>query len=184
MNKSVSASVLAVMLATVVGFGSTQAIDADKVPAEQRTKSQLYLAAQEVNALIEREAKATLFVDVRDPAELFALGMPQTADVNIPFKRINVQKWDDKKKTFALDGNPGFVSDVEAALKAKGLDKTGAVVLMCGSGKRSAKAVDALTDAGFTNVYLMVDGFKGWQAGDLPWSRDLDKAKMYGNPAS
>ena len=182
MEKSLLKYVFAIAIATLVAFGSAQAVDAGKVPAERQTKAGLYFTAQEANAHVEKNTAQTLFIDVRDPTEVFTLGMPTNADANIPFKRINVQKWDAKKNTFALDSNPRFASEVEAALKAKGLSKTDTVVLMCGSGTRSPQAVDVLADAGFTNVYLMVDGFKGWQDGKLPMSRDLEKAKMYGNP--
>ena len=54
---------------------------------------------------------------------------------------------------------------------------------MCGSGKRSAKAATALTKAGYSNVYTIIDGYKGWQKSNLKWSKKLDKSKMYVTPA-
>ena len=68
-------------------------------------------------------------------------------------------------------------------------------MVICRSGKRSAKAADALTDAGFKQVISVIDGFdgdkttsgvqkgkraiNGWKNSNLPWSYELDKNKMY-----
>jgi rhodanese-related sulfurtransferase len=62
---------------------------------------------------------------------------------------------------------------------------------MCRSGDRSARAVDALANAGFTNVYSQIDGFEGdlskdgrrdvngWKNAGLAWTYKLDKGKLY-----
>ena len=68
------------------------------------------------------------------------------------------------------------------------------VLLMCRSGDRPARAVDALAGAGFTNVYSVIDGFEGdmspdgrrsvngWKNAGLPWTYKLDKAKVFQAP--
>ena len=69
------------------------------------------------------------------------------------------------------------------------------IILMCRSGDRSAAAANLLAEAGFKNVYSVVDGYEGdlategpktgqravngWKNAGLPWSYKLDKAKMY-----
>jgi rhodanese-related sulfurtransferase len=104
--------------------------------------------------------------------------------------------WDDAKKSLKLEPNPDFIPEVRRRLAAKGLDANSPVVLICRSGDRSAASANLLTEAGFTNVYSVVDGFEGdlapsgphegrravngWKNAGLPWSYKLDKAKMYG----
>ena len=45
-----------------------------------------------------------------------------------------------------------------------------ALLLICRSGVRSHYAAEALTDAGFTRVYNVLDGFEaGWRPAGLPW---------------
>ena len=97
----------------------------------------------------------------------------------MPFKRINLNKWDKKKSTFKLPKNPDFAKDVDARLTAKGLSSNDTIILICGSGKRAAKAASVLKKSGFTNVYSVMDGYKGWQKSNLKWSKKLDKGKMY-----
>ena len=62
-----------------------------------------------------------------------------------------------------------------------GLTKKDVVIVICGSGVRAPKAVNALAKAGYTNAYSVIDGYKGWQEAKLPWSRKLDRVRMYTN---
>jgi rhodanese-related sulfurtransferase len=40
-------------------------------------------------------------------------------------------------------------------------------------------AADLLSEAGFTQVYSVADGFDGgWKNSGLPWGYELDKAKL------
>lgn len=173
---------VAITSATLLAFGSAMAIDPGKVPENKRTALELYMTAVEANDHLKVNAAGTLFVDIRDPAELQTVGMPTSADANVPFKFIDITKWDGKKGKFGMKKNPEFVAGVAARLEAKGLKKTDTIIAMCGSGKRVPGAVDALAKAGYTNVYAMVDGYKGWQKGKLPYSRDMEQSKMYGEP--
>ncbi len=90
---------------------------------------------------------------------------------------------------------PTFLNEVRRRLGAKGLGPNDAVVLICRSGDRSAAAANLLAEAGFKNVYSVVDGFEGdlatdgpkagqravngWKNAGLPWSYRLDRTKMY-----
>lgn len=152
------------------------------VPQEQRTTLGLYFTARQAYTFVSAHEKNTLFIDVRDPAELQTVGMPTDVDANVPFKRIDLSKWNPKKGQFAMTTNPKFAMDVNRRLKSKGLDKKDPVVVICGSGKRAAKAANALAKVGYTKVYIVLNGYKTWQADKLPWSRRMSIKKMYGNP--
>ena len=49
-----------------------------------------------------------------------------------------------------------------------GIDKTKPVLLYCAAGGRSAKAMEAMIDAGFTDVRDLKGGFGAWEAEKLP----------------
>jgi rhodanese-related sulfurtransferase len=104
-------------------------------------------------------------------------------------------EWDEKRHNFKLEVNSNFAAEVGKRLAAKGLHPTDSVILICRSGDRSAKAADLLAQLGYTKVYSVVDGFEGdlkadgpnkgrrmvngWKNAHLPWSYELDHAKMY-----
>ncbi len=54
--------------------------------------------------------------------------------------------------------------DIETELP----DKSAEIVLYCGGGFRSALAAEAIQKMGYTNVYSMDGGIKGWRAAGLP----------------
>jgi rhodanese-related sulfurtransferase len=122
--------------------------------------------------------------------------MPTVADTNIPYMlEGDWAEWDEKKSTFKLSPNSSFLPAVEKQLAKKGLNKESKIVVMCRSGSRSAKAAKLLGEAGYKNVYTVVDGFEGdkakdgthkgqrvvngWKNANLPWSYKLDREKMY-----
>jgi rhodanese-related sulfurtransferase len=166
------------------------------VPEPKRTKLGQYLSSQEAAKFMDQNGPKALFLDVRTTAEVMFLGMPMQADANVPYmKEPDFPVWDGVKGTFKLEPNPDFLSEVRRRLAAKGLKATDAVVLICRSGDRSASAANLLAEAGFKNVYSVVDGYEGdlavdgpkagqravngWKNAALPWSYKLDKAKMY-----
>lgn len=182
MNIKTLVTLFVVLFSASFATASANALSSAQVPKEKQTTLGLYFTAKQAYNYVTAHARDTLFIDVRDPAELQTVGMPTDVDANVPFKRIDLAKWDPKKKQFALTTNPIFVSDVGQRLAAKGLEKNDPVVLICGSGKRASKAANTLAKAGYTKVYVVIDGYKGWQADKLPWSRKMDLKKMYGNP--
>jgi len=166
------------------------------VPEAKQTKAGLYLNANGANEVLKKAADKTLFIDVRTRGEIAYVGMPIVADANIPFKFTSKKyKWSDKKNNFKMTPNSNFVADVTERLQQKGLSKNDKILVMCRSGGRSAKAADALTEAGFTQVFSVIDGFEGdsvksgdhkgkrtlngWKNSNLPWGFNLDKNKMY-----
>jgi rhodanese-related sulfurtransferase len=174
---------------------ATSAIAADSIPSKKQTELGLYLTAKDAYQL-KSEHSDVIFVDVRTRAEIAFVGMPLISDANIPYAVPgDWRTWDEKKKTFKLAPNSGFLPSMEDLVKAKGGNKDTQIIVMCRSGSRSAKAANLLAKSGYTNVYTVLDGFEGdkaksgdlkgqrvvngWKNSHLPWSYKLDKNKMY-----
>jgi rhodanese-related sulfurtransferase len=107
------------------------------------------------------------YVDVRT-AEEFAAGHPEGA-VNVPLMHAGAA---------GMVPNPGFLAAMEATFA-----KDAPLVLGCKAGSRSARAAQALVDAGFSRV---LDQRAGWDGARGPfgeltepgWSRtDLPVAR-------
>ena len=160
----------------------SQALDEAEVSKNMRTNAHLYLTAQEASEFMEANGSDSLFIDVRDPAEVHTIGMPSSADANVPFMHLDTSKWDERFQRFGMNPNPEFSAAIDQKLKGKSLNKESNIILMCGSGGRSARAVNALYELGYRNVYSVVGGFTDWQEQDLDIDRRLDKTKMWGNP--
>lgn len=175
---------------------SAESLNNSNVPTKKHTQAGLYLSSKGAYEVLKTEASKILFLDVRTRGEIAYTGMPIAADSNVPFKFTNTTyQWNDKKGMFNMVPNPKFVEAATQRLQQKGLTKTDKVFVMCRSGGRSAKAADALTAAGFTQVYSVIDGYEGdtvkegelkgkrtlngWKNSNLPWSFALDKNKMY-----
>jgi rhodanese-related sulfurtransferase len=167
------------------------------VPANKRTARGLYVTATDAYGMVVEDPARILFIDVRTRGELQFIGMPALADAHVPFlvEAVPLQ-WDDKTSSFRLVPNPEFVAAVDRRLAAKGLSRDAPVLVICQGGLRAARAVDALTQAGYRTAYAVVDGFEGdpvaegpqkgqrvvngWRNAGLPWTAQLDRAKMYG----
>lgn len=184
------------LIALMMVSAAAHAFDAASVPQIKRTKLGHYLSSQEAAKFMDQNASKALFLDVRTPAEVMFLGMPVQADANVPYmKEPDFPAWDGAKATFKLEPNSDFLPEVRRRLAAKHLGPNDAIVLICRSGDRSAAAANLLAEAGFKNVYSVVDGFEGdlaadgpkagqrvvngWKNAGLPWTYKLDKAKMY-----
>lgn len=169
----------------------------DKLPEIKRTKSGQYLTPQQAYDMKMKDGKGVLFIDVRTRAEAMYVGMPGAADALVPYVEHQelMSDWDDKRTMYRLEPNQDFVPELERRLKANGLSKEAAIVLICRSGDRSSKAADRLELSGYKRVYSVPEGFEGdtakggakdgqravngWKNANLPWSYKLDKAKMY-----
>jgi len=171
---------------------SVLAVDEKEVPEYKQTRAKLYITSREAFDEIQAEENKILFLDVRTRAEVEVVGMPTVADANIPYMFMSEpMTWDDDWGSFKMTRNLNFLDAVKQRLEEKGLTQNDKVFLMCRSGGRSASAADLLGEAGFTNVYSVVDGYEGdkakngkrtlngWKNSDLPWSYKLDKKKMY-----
>ncbi len=177
---------------------SAWAFDAAQVPEAKRTPLGLYLDAREAAQLKAEQGAAVLLVDVRSRAEATFLGMSVAADALVPYQEFGGEfaVWDERDNAFGLQANLDFLPQLEALIKARGLNKDSPIVVMCRSGNRSATAVTLLAKYGYTRVYSVVDGYEGdkaktgpqagqrvvngWRNAGLPWSYKLDKTKVMG----
>jgi sulfur-carrier protein adenylyltransferase/sulfurtransferase len=91
---------------------------------------------------IVMQASGALFIDVREPDE-HALGIPENA--------LAVARSE-------LELNPQNYIE----------NKSDKVLLICGSGKRSQLAADALAALGYLNLYNVLGGFQRWAAEQKP----------------
>ena len=154
------------------------------------------LSPQEVHGLLNQKPDEVLFIDVRDPVEIMFIGSTDLVDANIPFLLVDRATWDSKKNRFRLYRNPEFITEVKAALSAKGLDEDATVITMCRSGsERGLPSAQFLQEHGLTNATFVVNGFQGgsakdgpyqgmrvlngWQNSGLPWSAKPNANTIY-----
>lgn len=156
----------------------------------------LSIPPQQVWDMVQTQGDELLFIDVRDPVEIMFIGFTDAVDRNVPFRLVDRHRFNEKGGVFAMDINPAFVADVDAALSDKGLDRDALIITMCRSGSgRGKPSADYLLERGFTNVKYVENGFQGgalrdgeragmrlkngWQNSGLPWSRSFNPEKIY-----
>jgi len=99
-----------------------------------------------------------------------------------------------KKSSFKKVPNKQFLSGFSHVVSSKNLTKDSSIILLCRSGKRSAKAANLLSSVGYSKVYTVVDGFEGdkgklgknkgkrgvngWKNAGLPWTYKLDRSRL------
>lgn len=183
------ASVLIAVTHMLATMPVATAMDASSVPKEKQTKLGLYMTPVEAYEKWRGDSDNVKILDVRTPEEYIFVGHAEMA-WNIPFT-LQTYQWDPEKKHFAMRPNANFVEEVQSWAHP---DDT--ILVMCRSGGRSARAVNALADAGFKNVYSIVDGMEGdlvqdpasadhgkrtlngWKNSGLPWTYSLDPEHM------
>ena len=175
-----------IILSLLIMFGLSSYVHAEDA---------LSVTPNEVWRLVQQDPDQLLFIDIRDPVEIMFVGFTDAVDINIPFKSVDRTQFNEDKAVFAMRSNSDFASDIEEALKAKGLDKDALIVTMCRSGSERGKpSADYLLTQGFTNVKYIDHGFQGsavkqgvmkgfrimngWQNSKLPWSSTLDATKI------
>jgi rhodanese-related sulfurtransferase len=146
--------------------------------------------------LVQTQPDQMLFVNVCDPIEIMFIGFTDVAQANIPFLLADRNRFLNDKQRFAMDQNPEFAAQIEAALNAKRLNKDALIITMCRSGSSRGKpSADYLLSQGFTNVKYIDHGFQGssakegekvgmrivngWQNDGLPWSMKINPGKIY-----
>jgi len=162
------------------------------VPSDEKKRTSLnkYVTALEAYEMWKADPQKVKVLDVRTPEEYVFVGHAAMA-VNIP-SELWTGTWSDKKKTFPLAFNPNFEAQVKARFQPDDV-----LLVMCRSGHRSAKAIERLAAAGFSNVYNIVDGFEGdvvkdaesyfkgkrmingWKNSGAPWTYDLDPQLIF-----
>ena len=133
------------------------------------------IAPKDAWKLMQENPKAIL-IDVRSSMEFLFVGHP-TGAIHIPW--IEAPDW---------TINPNFVTEVRKLMLggAEALEDAPAppILLICRSGRRSLHAGEVLTEAGFSEVYNVEEGFEGdlddnrhrstqggWRFHGLPWEQ-------------
>lgn len=96
----------------------------------------------DVNKAAEMQKQGALLLDVRDPDEHAEGHAPQS--MNIPLGRLHTRR-----------------GELEAW-------RNKPVVVICRSGRRSARAVEDLNAAGFSQAFNVEGGMLAWEAAKLP----------------
>jgi rhodanese-related sulfurtransferase len=181
--------VLLIMSCLISSF-TALALAESTPPKRKQTALGLYLTAKEAFAKRHSSSEKVVILDVRTPEEYIFVGHAPMAR-NIPVKLFN-QKLTAQIKRPVMEMNPAFVSEVKERYKV-----TETILIMCRSGARSAVAVNLLAEAGFKEVYNIIDGFEGdsvrdpqsyyngkrvkngWKNSGAPWTYNLDPNLMY-----
>jgi rhodanese-related sulfurtransferase len=149
-----------------------------------------YVTSAEAYDMWKANPDKIKILDCRTPEEYVFVGHAPMA-YNVPSK-LWTGKWNEEKKDYAMDDNPEFEDRVK-----KLFAPDDAIMVMCRSGHRSAASVNRLAQAGFTNVYNIVDGYEGdmitdddsyykgrrmkngWKNSNAPWTYALDPKLVY-----
>jgi rhodanese-related sulfurtransferase len=177
------------MLACLIALPIVSAKDLPPLPKAKETTLGLYLTASEAYDKWKASPDKVKVLDVRTPDEFLFIGHAPMA-WNVPLA-VQTFQWDAAKKQFPMQPLPDFI---DRARKVAGPQDT--LLVMCRSGGRSAMAVNLLANAGYKNVYNITDGFEGdtvkdpgsvfdgqhmvngWRNSGLPWTYEVDPARM------
>ena len=159
------------------------------IPKAKQTILELYLTAKQAYGNWEVAADKVKILDVRTPEEYLFVGHPPMA-WKIPVA-VQSYVWDAAKGQFPMRPLPDFVSRVQTIAKPEDM-----LLVMCRSGGRSAIAVNMLAQAGFKQVYQILDGMEGdpvkdddsvfngqrmkngWKNSGCPWTYKLAPERM------
>lgn len=165
------------------------------VPSTKKSRFGRHLFAFDAYNIVRRASDHVLFLDVRTTPESVLLGVPRLIDANVPFLLHSRNGTDvEKRGEGQLVTNVHFVREVSDRLTAKALTPDSAIILICADGTRSARAADTLSEAGYTQVYTIIDGFEGdqvaastrsgrraangWKLSRLPWFYPADQPRI------
>lgn len=163
-----TASALALALALPLGTAGfadnhgamieTSVNEADLPKKKTNEPGNYITAAESITLLKERDDVA--LIDIRSPEETMFVGYATDTDANIPFMNVDPDHiYNPKKSSYKMMPNDGFVDQIKGYVAA---NNPSALLIICRSGGRSAKAVDMLAKAGVeTPAYTVVDGFEG-----------------------
>jgi rhodanese-related sulfurtransferase len=178
------------LIASAAETGKPAAMAAgSKLPETKSTTLGLYVTAAQAYEKWKAMPDKVKVIDVRTPEEYAFVGHPEMA-LNIPLAFVIYWRKDGKAE-YKMKGNPDFIAEVKGIA-----GPTDMLLVTCRSGHRSAKAVNALAAAGFTNVYNITDGVEGdkveepgsvfvgkrmrngWK-NSAPWVYSIDPEKVF-----
>ena len=159
------------------------------LPEGKQTVLGLYVTAKEAYDRWKADPEKVLILDVRTAEEFLFVGHPTMA-WKIPIA-AQVYEWDADKGKFPMKLLQDFVARVKEVARPEDT-----ILVMCRSGGRSAIAVNLLAQAGFKNVYNVIDGMEGdsvkdpdsvfqgqrlmngWKNAGCPWTYNLTPDRM------
>lgn len=154
------------------------------LPKEKQTTLGLYVTAKEAYEKWQAAPDTVKILDVRTPEEFLFVGHPTMA-WKIPVITQSYE-WDATQEKYPMKLLPDFVARVQTVAKP---DDT--LLITCRSGGRSAIACNLLAQAGFKNVYNIIDGMEGdgngdsagvpqggWKNSGCPWTKTLTPERM------
>jgi len=171
-------TVLVTLSLTPCAMGQQNATD---LPKAKQTSLGLYVTAREAYEKWQADPENVTVLDVRTTEEYIYTGHAPMA-WNVPLAS-QTYDWDADKAYFTFQPNPVFIAQVKEFAQP-----SDTILVMCRSGGRSAMAVNKLAEAGFTNVYQVIDGFEGdsvkdpesvyqgqrlkngWKNSGIPWT--------------
>jgi len=183
MKKLIISCTLLLSIPTLQGAHKNATLDKPTYtfPAAKHTELGKYLTSHEAYKLVH--AKDVLFIDIRDAVEIAHSGHPEPIDAIVPL-RIQSTEFDFELGEFKLVDNPNFLDEMQNVLELKNKTQDDMIIIICGSGYRSAEAVNILAANGYTNAWHIPDGYAGdekkgtnaknaWQLAGLPWSHEI-----------
>jgi len=157
------------------------------LPEGKKTALGLYVTAKEAYAKWQAAPEQVKILDVRTPEEYIFVGSPEMA-WKIPVMAQSYE-WDAARGNFPMKVLPDFVARVQTVARP---DDT--IMVTCRSGGRSAIACNLLAQAGFKNVYNIIDGMEGdangdsdsaaqgkqdgWKNSGCPWTKKVTPERM------
>ena len=126
----------------------------ENLPKAKTTALGLYVTAAEAYAMWQADPDGVKILDVRTPEEHYFIGHALMA-WKVPLIALSYH-WDSAKQEFPGRLLADFVERVRSVLRPE--DR---ILAMCRSGGRSAMAANLLAQAGFKQVYNIVDGMEG-----------------------
>ena len=162
---------------------------AKNIPEGKRTSLGLYVTAREAHEMWRNAPGKVTILDVRTPEEYLFVGHPAMA-WKVPVA-VQSYVWDEAKGQFPMRPLRDFVSRVQSIARP---GET--ICVMCRSGGRSAIAVNMLAQAGFKQVFQIIDGMEGdpvndsdsvfngqrlkngWKNSGCPWTYRLTPERL------
>ena len=160
-----------------------------QVPTGKDTVLGLYITAKDAYELWKASPETVKVLDIRTIEEALFVGHPTMAWVIPAF--LQTYEWDAAKRKFPMRPNPEFIARVKEIAAP-----TDTLLVTCRSGGRAALAVNSLAEAGYRQVYNILDGVEGdvvndpdsvffgqrvkngWKNAGAPWTYTMDPERF------
>jgi rhodanese-related sulfurtransferase len=173
------------------GFDLQAALLAEeRVSPSDRTSLGLYVDALSAHRLKSHPVHKVVLVDVRSQLEVVLAGRATAVDLHVPFIEHTLYRTA-SGRGWTMAENGGFIDELVQQLQRHNADIDTIILVMCRSGERSARVVNALAEAGYLLAVNVIDGFEGdlgsdgkrsvngWKNAALPWTEDAQAIASY-----